>query len=277
MGCTISLPLDVDREHYDAICDSLKTGDIVLCSGMGKFSYLVKCFTCSPWSHVGMIVKLDKTRELRERVSKDNNNVYRGPLKVESEDGLYLWHSMNESNNKIVDCITGKPKKGPQLNCLKSVVFRYNGYMYLRMLMRELKSSSITTLENNNNNNDNTLESISLEESVYNTTELINREIRVPDLTAWFNACVKKGYEEDVVELFNSASDCPLIPSSDNFNSYFCSELTAHTYKVLGFIINSSKIGIPSNKYTPDDFYSSDDLPGLKKGLKLTEEIRLTK
>ena len=85
---------------------------------------------------------------------------------------------------------------------------------------------------------------------------------------------MKKDYEDDVSELFKSAYDGPLGSNSDNFDTYFCSELVAHTYKMLGFII---KTNVPSNEYTPDDFYSTDCLVGLKKGLRLSKEIRIVK
>jgi len=38
---------------------SLKTGDLLLCSGRGVFSELIQQATDSPWSHVALIVRLD--------------------------------------------------------------------------------------------------------------------------------------------------------------------------------------------------------------------------
>lgn len=312
MGCTASVPLNVEKERYDNIRDRLKTGDILLCSGKGRFSCMVKCFTCSPWSHVGMVIRLDTSKKARERESKDNNNAYRGPLKVESEDGLYLWHSMNESTGGMVDCITGKPKKGPQLNCLKNVISRYNGYLYIRLMLREIpienkirkikqKYSIEESIgpsigkeeedeEDDDNSNcecDNECECDDTGRNLINSDSnnhqenrssssslLVNRIIKVPNLTSHFTECVKKDYEDDVSELFKSAYDGPLGSNSDNFDTYFCSELVAHTYKMLGFII---KTNVPSNEYTPDDFYSTDCLVGLKKGLRLSKEIRIVK
>lgn len=45
---------------YDtALRARLQTGDLLLCSGRGVFSELIQHVTDSPWSHVGLIVRLD--------------------------------------------------------------------------------------------------------------------------------------------------------------------------------------------------------------------------
>jgi hypothetical protein len=41
--------------QYDAIRGTLKTGDLVFCSGNYLFSNLIQRFTKSMWSHVGMV------------------------------------------------------------------------------------------------------------------------------------------------------------------------------------------------------------------------------
>jgi uncharacterized protein YycO len=41
--------------HYDTIRGTLKTGDLVFCSGNYLFSNLIQRFTKSMWSHVGMV------------------------------------------------------------------------------------------------------------------------------------------------------------------------------------------------------------------------------
>ena len=49
----------MDTISYHAIRDYLKTGDIVLFSGTNLASSVIKLFTSSPWSHVGLIVRRD--------------------------------------------------------------------------------------------------------------------------------------------------------------------------------------------------------------------------
>lgn len=45
------------KKTYSALRDQLGTGDIVLFSGRGVFSWLIKRATRSQWSHVGMVVR----------------------------------------------------------------------------------------------------------------------------------------------------------------------------------------------------------------------------
>ena len=44
-------------QGYDAVRDSLHSGDLVFCSGSYLFSGLIQRFTKSVWSHVGMIYR----------------------------------------------------------------------------------------------------------------------------------------------------------------------------------------------------------------------------
>ena len=49
--------------RYDSIRSTLKTGDLIFCSGNYTFSNIIQRFTMSVWSHVGMIyydASLDK-------------------------------------------------------------------------------------------------------------------------------------------------------------------------------------------------------------------------
>ncbi len=47
----------MDTISYHSIRDHLKTGDVVLFSGTGLASGVIKLFTGSPWTHVGLIVR----------------------------------------------------------------------------------------------------------------------------------------------------------------------------------------------------------------------------
>jgi cell wall-associated NlpC family hydrolase len=48
-----SLPV----QGYDAVRDSLRSGDLVFCSGSYLFSGLIQRFTRSVWSHVGVVYR----------------------------------------------------------------------------------------------------------------------------------------------------------------------------------------------------------------------------
>lgn len=43
---------------YSLIRTQLKTGDLVLFSGKGAFSDIIKYGTLSKWSHIGMVLKI---------------------------------------------------------------------------------------------------------------------------------------------------------------------------------------------------------------------------
>ena len=47
--------LNLSRVQYDSIRSTLKTGDLVFCSGNYFFSRIIQRFTKSMWSHVGVV------------------------------------------------------------------------------------------------------------------------------------------------------------------------------------------------------------------------------
>lgn len=77
---------------YDQFVNGLNTGDIILFHGDSDFDKVTDYLECSPWAHVGMIIK-----------GKNNKT--------------YLWESTIKSNVK--DVIDHKTKGGPQLILLK--------------------------------------------------------------------------------------------------------------------------------------------------------------
>ncbi|MAE81440.1 MAG: hypothetical protein CMB80_01800 [Flammeovirgaceae bacterium] len=91
---------------YSEIRSQLKTGDIVLFSGKGRISNIIKWFTKSPWSHVGMVIK-----------SKE-------------WDTLLLWESTTLS--KLKDISTGKARQGVQLVPLSERIKTYEGSIGIR-------------------------------------------------------------------------------------------------------------------------------------------------
>lgn len=97
---------------YSDIRESLKTGDIVLFSGSGLVSNLIKLATGSKWSHVGMVLKLDEY------------------------DFVTLWESTTLNNRK--DLLSGSYRKGVQLVQLSSRVDSYDGEVAIKQLDRPI-------------------------------------------------------------------------------------------------------------------------------------------
>jgi hypothetical protein len=44
---------------YEAVKGDIRTGDLILCSGTGAFSRLIRAATSSPWSHIAIAGRLD--------------------------------------------------------------------------------------------------------------------------------------------------------------------------------------------------------------------------
>jgi len=93
---------------YSEIRDTLKTGDIVLFSGEGFISNLIKFMTRSPWSHVGMVIR------------------------SEVLDMLLLWESTTLS--KLKDIHSDTMKQGVQMVGLSARVDSYEGLVGIRSL-----------------------------------------------------------------------------------------------------------------------------------------------
>ena len=93
---------------YSDIRDSLNTGDLVLFSGKGRISGLIRWFTKSKWSHIGMVIK-----------SIDL-------------DALLLWESTTLSKIKDIHSLTAT--HGVQLVALSERVNSYDGAIGIRKL-----------------------------------------------------------------------------------------------------------------------------------------------
>lgn len=104
-------------ENYDSL--NLRTGDLLLFDyenywGLGIFSYLIKKYTKSNYSHIGMIVKDPEFTE--EELPK----------------GYYLWHS---DWTGYPDPQDGKKKLGVQLTHIDEILDFYKqnkSYVFLR-------------------------------------------------------------------------------------------------------------------------------------------------
>ncbi len=93
---------------YSEIRNSLQTGDIVLFSGKGRISNIIKWFTKSPWSHVGMVIRSTEW------------------------DMLLLWEST--TLNKLKDIQSGVARQGVQLVPLSERIKTYDGEIGIRRL-----------------------------------------------------------------------------------------------------------------------------------------------
>lgn len=93
---------------YSDIRHTLSTGDIVLFSGTGMISTVIKWATRSPWSHVGMIVVADDL------------------------DMLILWESTTLS--KVKDVRSDTVKQGVQVVALSERINSYDGKVAVRKL-----------------------------------------------------------------------------------------------------------------------------------------------
>ncbi len=93
---------------YSEIRNSLQTGDIVLFSGKSRISNIIKWFTKSPWSHVGMVIRSTEW------------------------DMRLLWESTTLS--KLKDIQSGVARQGVQLVPLSERIKTYDGRIGIRKL-----------------------------------------------------------------------------------------------------------------------------------------------
>jgi hypothetical protein len=102
-------PVILPNKPYAQMRDQLKTGDLVLFSGRSFAARLVRGFTGSRWSHVGLVVRLPEMPQT--------------PL---------LWEATRAS--KVHDIIEGKPFDGVQLVALDDRIASYQGLVAVRRL-----------------------------------------------------------------------------------------------------------------------------------------------
>jgi len=105
---------------YEDIRDTLDTGDIVLFSGKGRISGLIKWVTKSEWSHIGMVLRLVEWNM------------------------LLLWESTTLS--KIKDIQSGEARQGVQLVPLSERLKGYDGRVGIRRLNYFDKYQAVDTM-----------------------------------------------------------------------------------------------------------------------------------
>jgi len=108
------------KRSYKDIRDDIQTGDIILFSGKGIFSRLIRWFTKSKYSHVGMAVRMPEY------------------------DMVLIWESTTLSKTK--DVITGTKTKGVQVVSLSERVQGYRGKVVWRKLSGELSKDQLYAL-----------------------------------------------------------------------------------------------------------------------------------
>ena len=93
---------------YEKLRTKLKTGDIVLFSGKGFVSWLIKWFTKSKWSHVGMA------------------------MRILDYDMVLLWESTTLTKTKDIH---GKSRSGVRIVPLSKALANYKGEVGIRYLL----------------------------------------------------------------------------------------------------------------------------------------------
>lgn len=66
--------------HYPDIRSRLRSGDLLLCSGKSWFSRLIQVATGSEWSHVGLILRLERLDRVMLLESVESVGVRAVPL-----------------------------------------------------------------------------------------------------------------------------------------------------------------------------------------------------
>ena len=106
--------------HYNDIRSDLKTGDVILFSGRGLISWGIRKFTKSPYSHIGMVVRID------------------------GWDLLMCWESTTLSD--VADIDSGKNVNGVQIVPLSERVNRFKGRVVYRRLIHPVIESDMIKL-----------------------------------------------------------------------------------------------------------------------------------
>jgi hypothetical protein len=135
MGNTVESFTGKRKITYSKQIHTYKTGDVLIFSGFGWDSFMVKTFTTTPWSHIGLIIKIDNPELIKPH--------------LKDPDNLYIFHSTLVSYNEFVpDVVSGTVKGGVQLNSLKGVIKYYKGRIIIRRLYKPIPNiddASITS------------------------------------------------------------------------------------------------------------------------------------
>lgn len=110
---------------YERLRDSLKTGDLIAFSGNHKFSKVIKWYTNSIYSHVGMVIRTNMGNGFGDSV-----------LIIEST-----------TDTSFRDFLNRETIRGVQLNWLSKRASSYDGEVYWCPLINDLDTSSKNKME----------------------------------------------------------------------------------------------------------------------------------
>lgn len=214
MGCSPS-SYTHEQIKYSKLADNLETGDIVLFSGHGAESYIIRGFGLSAWSHIGLVIK-SEVKTLNENQAEE----------------LFLWHSPSNPL-PVKDQLSDTFKSGPQLNSLVEVVNRYIGDVAIRKLRVTRTFENLCNLSNQD----------SCGQRLMSHLKLHNRKEYEKSIVKLFMAAEDDlifGFsDEDLTSIFCSElvavtyKYLGLIPNDMNASEYQPEDFSSHTYVKL--------------------------------------------
>ncbi len=128
------------KANYEDIRSSLKTGDLVFCSGNYYFSKVIQYFTKSVWSHVGVIYKDEQLGRVLILESEVGIGVRLAPVSKYLKD----YHGRNKPyKGNIVVANINPPVDVKQVNNaisfgLDELTKPYDNFEILRIMVRIL-------------------------------------------------------------------------------------------------------------------------------------------
>jgi hypothetical protein len=224
---------------YRHVRKELKTGDIVLFSRKNVPMTLWQWITDCRWTHVGMVIRSDETRQ------------------------VLLWESTTLSN--LRDHFTGRFKAGVQAVLLSRRIETYNGDVAFRQLDCSLDDQAKRLMDERLYEFRKIVQDRPFET---NFAEL---------LRAFIDVC-RSHTKPPKSQSSDTIDRSPKIRKgryrSRRWDSLFCSELVAAAYQAMGLLDPAVK---PANEYTPRDFSEDPRTPlCLNFGASLGEETGIT-
>jgi uncharacterized protein YycO len=132
--------LETNIVRYDAIRSTLKTGDLLFCSGNYLFSRIIQRFTKSVWSHVGMVYYDSSLDRMLILESEKLYGVRVAPLSKYIKD----YHGKNRPYKGVIAIVRLEPelnleemKKGIRFG-MDELTKPYDDWEILRIAVRIL-------------------------------------------------------------------------------------------------------------------------------------------
>lgn len=225
-----------EQVHYRDIAAGLKTGDLALFHGNSWISKAIQRLTGNPYSHVGMIVRVQDLQEYAteeyDLYGADPDEVYffESTLRRESLPDLLskMW-DMREHDHAV--------HPGVQLVSLKDAFCYYDCQKIGTFNIRKLT---------------------------------VDGEMKFERLWGFMNEVDARPFPKMVVMLAHWIEGLLGIPCS--FTTFFCAELVAKSYEALGLLVIHRHKN-PANSYSPSSFSSSNKKLGLEMGGELGDEL----